>query len=108
MTSVLNNHWPSVTSPDAAEPPRVQPRSAVARSEERLAALQAKLAQAKRMLHEASAREEAIRERVVGRAVWALVHKGKLDHALIDLIRGELRGQLRPAQVRAFTDTVFE
>ncbi|TFV48053.1 hypothetical protein [Bradyrhizobium niftali] len=108
MTSVLDNHWPNGISLDAPEPQRAQPRSAVARSEERLAALQAKLAQAKRMLHEASAREDAIRERVVGRAVWALVQKGGLDHAVIDLIRRELRGQLRPAQAGAFTDTVFE
>lgn len=108
MTSVLDNHWPNGISPDGAEPERAQPRSAVARSEERLAALQAKLARAKRMLHQASAREEAIRERVVGRAVWALVERGGLDQSVIDIVRGELRGQLRPNQVAAFAGTIFE
>jgi hypothetical protein len=108
MTITLDNHWPNGISPDSAKPQPAQPRSAVARSEERLAALQAKLAQAKRKLHDASAREQAIRERVVGRAVWALVQQGGLDHSVIDLIGRELRGQLRPSQAAAFIDTIFE
>src|SRR5690348_7819479 len=108
MTISFDNHWPNGMSPDAGEPQHTQPRSAVARSKERLVALQAELAQAKRKLHDASVREQAIREHVVGRAVWALVQQGGLDHSVINLIRRELRGQLRPTQAVAFIGTIFD
>jgi hypothetical protein len=88
--------------------PREQPRSAVERAEERLAALRLQIAREKRRLRDASVREKGIREGVVGRAVWDLVEEGKLEQAVIDLIRDELRGRLNPAQAAALLDTIFE
>jgi len=87
--------------------PGEQPRSAVARLEERVAALRLKVAQEKRRLHEASAREQSIREGVVGRAVWALIQKDLLEQDVIDLIREELRGRLGPTQSAALSNTAF-
>jgi hypothetical protein len=86
----------------------VQARSAVKLAEERLAAVQQKLAREKRRLREASAREKGIREGVVGRAVWKLVNEGGLEPAVVDLIRAELRGHLTPAEASALADTLFE
>jgi hypothetical protein len=87
---------------------RVQRPIAVARSEQRLAALRLALVQEKRKLHEASAREQGIREGVVGRAVWDLLEQGRLERSVAALIRDEVRARLTPAQAAAFRNKAFE
>jgi hypothetical protein len=87
---------------------REQQRSAVARVEERLEALRHKLTREKRRLREASAREQGIREGVLGRVVWKLVDNGSLEPAVVDLIRAELRACVSPAQAAAFLETVLD
>ena len=83
-------------------------RSAVARSEHKLAALRQALVQEKRKLHEAAAREQGLRDRTVGRAVWNLIQHGRLEPAMIALIRDEVRAHLSPARAAAFRNTIFE
>jgi hypothetical protein len=78
------------------------------RSERRLAALRLALVQEKRKLHEASAREQSIREGVVGRTVWDLLAQGKLEPSVVALIRDEVRAHLTPAQAGAFRNKAFE
>jgi hypothetical protein len=103
MSAFLKYRAPHHTNRIAAEPPR----SAAARLEERVATLRLKVVQEKRRLHEASAREQSIREGVVGRAVWTLIQKDLLKRDVIDLIREELRGSLGPTQSAALSNTTF-
>ena len=87
---------------------RVQRRSAVVRSEERVEALRLALVQEKRKLHQASVRERGIREGVVGRVMWDLLEQGRLEPSMAALIRDEVRARLTPAQVEAFRNKAFE
>jgi hypothetical protein len=89
-------------------PLREQRRSAVLRSEKKLAALRLALIQAKRQLHEASAREQSIRKGTLGRAVWALIEQGRLEPSVIALIRDEVHPALSPGRAGAFIGTLFE
>jgi hypothetical protein len=89
-------------------PQRRPRRSAVSHWEQKLAAARLVLAQAKRQLHEASAREQSIREATVGRAVWALIERGQLELSVVALIRDEVRPALTPGRAAAFIGTVFE
>jgi hypothetical protein len=107
--SILFNSRPSDDTPtDTSEPQRAQHRSAVARSEQKLAALRLALVQEKRKLSEASARAQGIREGTVGRAVWDLIQQGRLEPSVIALIRDEVRAALSHSQAAAFIGTVFE
>jgi hypothetical protein len=108
MSTVFPRRAPDYTAVNADPTAREVPRSAVARAEERLAAARRKLVREKRRLRDASAQEQGIREGAVGRMVWDLVEQGRLERAVIDLIRTELRGRLTPAQASAFRDSVFE
>jgi|SRR5882672_8341130 len=103
MSAFFKYRAPDYTNPTTGK----QPRSAVSRLEERVAALRLKVAQEKRRLHEMSAREQSIREGVVGRVVWALIEKNLLEQQVIDLIREELRGSVGPKQSAALSNTVF-
>jgi len=87
---------------------RELPRSRVEIAEERLAAIIGRLALGKRRLHDASMREQGIRDGEVGRVVWRLIEQAEMGDAVIGLIRAELRGCLTPAQAAAFRGTVFE
>jgi hypothetical protein len=106
MSDLPDSH-PS-DDPMTSGPQHVQRRSAVSRSEHKLAALRLALVQAKRSFHEASVRERSIRERTVGRAVWALIEQGRLEPSVIALIRDEVRPFLSPGRAAAFIGTVFE
>jgi hypothetical protein len=108
MSAICNNSAPDYNTVNANPTSREIPRSGVARAEERLAAARLQLVREKRRLRDASVREQTIRECAVGRMVWDLVERGKLERAVIDLIRSELRGRLTPTQVPAFFDTIFE
>jgi hypothetical protein len=66
------------------------------------------MAQVKRQLHEASARDQSIREGTVGRAVWALIEQGRLEPSLVDLVRNEMRPAMTPRRAGAFIGTIFE
>lgn len=92
----------------AEELQRVQRRSVVQRSEERVAALRRALVQEQRKLRVASVREAGIREKAVGRAVWALVERGALPLSVMALVRDEVRACLTAPQERAFRETPFE
>jgi hypothetical protein len=108
MSTTFPRRALNYTAVNADPKAREVKRSAVARAKERLAATQLQLAQEKRRLRNASAREQGIREGEVGRVIWDLVAQGKLDHVVIDLIRTELRERLSDAQASAFQDTIFE
>jgi hypothetical protein len=108
MDFLSENAATDEASGDASKPEHIHRRSAVVRSEKRLAALRLALVQEKRKLHDASAREQAVREGVVGRAVWALVEQGLLDPSVTALIRDEVRSRRTLAQGAAFANTAFE
>jgi hypothetical protein len=99
---------PKYTAVNTVPNPRELPRSPVEIAKERLEAARRQLALGKRLLRDASVREQGIRDGEVGRAVWHLVEQAQLEDAVIDLIRSELRGRLSPAQASAFRDTIFE
>lgn len=82
--------------------------SAVSRKEQELAALRLRMAQVKRQLHEASARDQSIREGTVGRAVWSLIEQGRLEPSLVDLVRDQMRPAMTTRRAAAFRGTVFE
>jgi hypothetical protein len=106
MSDLPDSH-PSDT-PMMRGPKHVQRRSVVSRSEEKLAALRLAVVQAKRQLHEASVREQSIREGTLGRAVWRLIEQDRLEPCVVALIRDEVRPFLSPARASAFVGTVFE
>jgi hypothetical protein len=106
MSNLPDSH--PADGPAMNGPQRAPRRTAVSRSEQKLAALRLALVQAKRQLHEASAREQSIREGTVGRAVWDLIEQGRLEPSVIALIRDEVRPALTPGRAAAFIGTVFE
>ena len=106
MSDLPDSH--PADDPVMSGPQDVQRHSAVSRSQQKLAALRLALVQAKRQLHEASVREQSIREGTVGRAVWALIEQGRLEPCVIALIRDEVRPALSPGRAAAFIGTVFE
>lgn len=108
MSNFFDSHPSDDTPTRTSEPQRVQYRSAVARSEQKLAALRLALVQERRRLQEASAREQGIREGTVGRAVWDLIQQGRLEPCAIALIRDEVRAALSPGRASAFIGTIFE
>ncbi|WP_143198103.1 hypothetical protein [Bradyrhizobium sp. AS23.2] len=94
--------------PTRSEPQSVRSRSAVSRSEAKLAELRRELVQAKRQLHEASVRERSIRESTLGRAVWRLIEQKRLEPSTVALIRDEVRPFLSSRSAPAFIGTPFE
>lgn len=108
MDFLSENAVTEEASGDASKPERIHRRSAVVQSEKRLAALRLAVVREKRKLHDASAREQAVREGVVGRAVWSLLEQGLLDASVIALIRDEVRSRRTFAQDAAFANTAFE
>ena len=88
--------------------PRAPRSTAVTRCEQKLAALNLKIAQAKRKLHKESVREQSIREATVGRAVLSLIEQGAFEPAALALVRHEVHKAMTPARFAAFIGTVFE
>ena len=76
MSSVFPRRAPDYATLSPDPTPRPQLRSAVELAKERLAATQKKLVREKRLLRDVSTRENGIRERAVGRAVWKLAGRG--------------------------------
>ncbi|QOZ67416.1 hypothetical protein [Bradyrhizobium arachidis] len=99
---------PDHAADNADSTPREQPRSAVERAQERVAAARLKLAVQERRLRQVSVREQCIREGAVGRAVLDLLDDGVLEKASVDLIRAKVREHFGPAQAAAFSGTLFE